>query len=904
MKILLRSLFIFVILIGALVTFLLTPAGLQFTIDSVSPFLPGKLTIKKISGVIVGPLTLEQIHYQDTKQIIDIKKLHLSWEPLSLFKKEIRINTLKINALHYTTLSNKPKTNNINAIEQLINSIKNHSLSFQLIINHASIVDSAFSDPTTQTLIQLKKLSLHALFTKNKWDTQFSALIEKPKPFQVHFQLAGKPTNYAVDFAITGDRTNWQLTGTGNQENLILHTPNKLLLNGTLNAEFNIHWKTHFQWKAELIAQKINFSLLNPEWIKFLSFHINSAGDNKNSIHTENNAHIETKDGSLQLTAIHKNTWHIKWHIALHSLKNWLGGTPGNLDSHGKIQGDLSNPHFDINVQSRLHDAEKIHTISLNLLGNFNHHTLLANMQIHRNLIHLKIDGHVDKENQWLGKLQQFSIGLNRSITWQLEKTAELFYTKNKVKINNICLKSGKAGNVCIQGEWLGKKITGTAKINIAHFNWLHDWVRDLTIPTGQLIAHLKMNGTLDQPNITGTMNLNHGSIHFPHLNIILNKLSASIISDGKKLNFKAQAFSQQKPITLQGDMDFTQSGFPTQATLTTNKALIVNTDEYKATITSDLMAKIKNRKINITGNITIPTATISPNDFQMTTTLPIRDVVYVGESAPSAPFWSINTNIGVTIGNAVNVKQANIAAQLGGALHLSQSPTQSNIFATGEILIRKGTFDLYGQTLTISPDSYLTYTNNLLDNPELNIKASREINAEENMGISNFTRSKLKVGVELRGSAKDPRITFFSNRARLAQADILSYLLLGYANTSNTPGNTDFLLRALAAVKISSAGLLGKQNIVSQIQSGLGLNEMGVESDTTTDALGNPLTQQSSFVVGKNLTRKIYVRTSTRLLDPVTVYALRYLLDNHWTAQINSSSLGVGADVLYTTRK
>jgi len=167
-----------------------------------------------------------------------------------------------------------------------------------------------------------------------------------------------------------------------------------------------------------------------------------------------------------------------------------------------------------------------------------------------------------------------------------------------------------------------------------------------------------------------------------------------------------------------------------------------------------------------------------------------------------------------------------------------------------------------------------------------------------------NFSRSDLTVGIALRGTVKAPKIYFFSNNARLSQADILSYLLLGYANHSNAPGNTDFLLRALAAVKITSQGLLGKENIASQVQSGLGLNELGIESETTVDALGNPVSQQSAFVVGKSLTRRIYVRMSFGLLNPVNLYQFGYLLNSNWAIQLETSSLGAGADILYTIQK
>ena len=78
----------------------------------------------------------------------------------------------------------------------------------------------------------------------------------------------------------------------------------------------------------------------------------------------------------------------------------------------------------------------------------------------------------------------------------------------------------------------------------------------------------------------------------------------------------------------------------------------------------------------------------------------------------------------------------------------------------------------------------------------------------------------------------------------------------------------------------------------------------MGVESETTTDALGNPLNQQSAFVVGKNISRNFYVRYSVGILDPINVFEVRYFLNDNWALQGESSTLGNGGDVLYSIQK
>ena len=354
---------------------------------------------------------------------------------------------------------------------------------------------------------------------------------------------------------------------------------------------------------------------------------------------------------------------------------------------------------------------------------------------------------------------------------------------------------------------------------------------------------------------------------------------------------------------------EFLWPDFLANAALTMNNAMVMNTDQYVIYTTTNLIANIKNNNIFLTGKIHIPNAVISPNDFHATITLPDNDIVYTNkERVKSEPFWQMHMNVLGTVGNNVQLHAFGIHAQLGGTINLTQQPDHE-LFGTGAITVRHGKYKVYGQTLIIEPRSSLIFTDSLLNNPGLNLKATKTvktINSFNSIGVSDYSQRKIMVGIEMHGTIKEPKIAFFSNRSSLSQSDILSYLLLGYSNESNTPGNTDLLLRGLAAINISSQGLMGKENIASQIQSGLGLSEMGVESETTSDVLGNPLNRQSAFVVGKHLTKKLYVRYSIGLLDPVDVFEIRYLLNDNWFLQGDSSTLGndVGADIFYTIQK
>ncbi|HLD84869.1 MAG TPA: hypothetical protein VI844_03740, partial [Coxiellaceae bacterium] len=391
MKALLRGLLLFLILFFALLTFLLTPTGLRLSIETSGYFLPGKLSVKKISGVIIGPLTVEQFHYQDARQTIDIKKLYLNWRPLDLFKKQLHVHSLDVQGLHIiTNNSNLPREWTIESLQQtakaLLASLQRRTLPFHGVIEHARFSDIQITNEIEKTKTEIPKLHLRAVITATVWDANVAASIKKPLPVELRFILQGSPTNHAMHFTLIGHHTHWELTGIGDAESLTIHTLKKLLLGGTYDMEFYIHWENALTWDGKIIANHMDLSLLNALWEKSLSITLNSTGTDHHlsldELTTENNATITTSNGSVHLTVQRKNKWHIQWN-----------GHIQQIESHGKIEGDLLNPYFEAELHGQSQEGKKISSAKLALLGNFTHHTLSAQFIAPQQKINIKVIG-------------------------------------------------------------------------------------------------------------------------------------------------------------------------------------------------------------------------------------------------------------------------------------------------------------------------------------------------------------------------------------------------------------------------------------------------------------------------------------------------------------------------------
>lgn len=913
MKMLLRMILLIFVLLIALVTFLLTPSGLRTTLKIATHIVPGKLHIQKVSGVMLGPFTLEGVHYQDQTQEIQLKKLRFDWSPLALIQHTLKITSLTLDGLTVITTTKKATGMHSlrtlkNDIETMIRNIKSDKPIPKIMINQAMLTNLVFenkANPKSETMINT--ILIHSAYDATKIDLQFQVKMTKPTPATLDFTVNGTPDNYHVLTHIQSPLIHFLAQGNGNKQGLDLTTTKNQFLSGTLSANLHIHFNPATTWNGEIAAQHLDPSLFNVGWINQLSIHIASKGNLTGSLNTKNDIHILTDKGNLDIHANYSQQLAINWNFKTTDLARWIDVHSGTLTTTGNIEGDITNPTLQANLLARFKSENvRLDTIKMTLNGDLAKHTLDIESTSTRHQITIHLLGEY-RNNAWIGSLTQFTMSLSHQTYWHLAKTVLIKVLNDKISMSPLELISPKAGHILLQGETLKNKLDWSFDMTLAHFDWLKTFIPDLHVNPGAGQIKLSVTGTTEKPNFNGKININ-AQVFIQQLNIPIDQIQGNIHSENKNVVLNVTILSNKTPIVLKATIN--PFSLNANISLMTKNLLFVNTDEYVAYMDSNLTALIENQKVTLSGSITIPKANIQPQSFKKTVSLPDRDIVFVNTGGPiRKSHWILQNNISITLGNNVNIKILGVNAMLGGTLHILQDTNNQVILANGEIFVRKGTYSIFGQTLVITPDSYLGYNNNLIENPNLSIRATKTFRTLQNSSFSSLDRGEMTVGIVLDGSVKAPKISFFSTNSSLSQADILSYLLFGSAD-NGAPGNIDILLHALEAANITDQGLMGKENIATQIQQGLGLNEMGVESETTTDALGNPLGNQSSFIIGKRISKRVYVRYSVAIsnsvnnLDNVNVFQVRYLLNDNWSLQGNSSTLGNGGDVLYSIAK
>jgi translocation and assembly module TamB len=457
------------------------------------------------------------------------------------------------------------------------------------------------------------------------------------------------------------------------------------------------------------------------------------------------------------------------------------------------------------------------------------------------------------------------------------------------------------------------QQLSGTLTVTVPSLDFINSLInlnQHIQV-LGELKATISIQGPLTQPEVTGKLSLNNSQVTLPQLGLTLKPSHATL--ETHHTHWKAQAlFSSPSPnagaLTLTGQGEFSPN-FTGELTLRGGTLPLVNTSEYTIQAAPDLIFSFKPNDYRLNGRINIPEASIKPMTFSDTISL-TDDAVFVSDQS-NAPPLNITTDIQIIMGKSVALDVKGLHGLLDGSIHLTQQPKQPPQ-ATGVLTLLDGRYKAYGQHLVIQ-ESQLSFTGTAITNPTIHLRAIRHVDQHSaaTTGASqlfDFTSQNLqnniaygtnvRVGIDIQGRLKHPKVSLFSNPPTLSQADILSMLLLGKpANQASKSGGL-LLISAMQGLNLDSSSKGAA--LLQQLKNRLNVDVDLQNNTRTTQA--NSLTQGTAIGVGKSITERMYLHYTIDLFqDNSNVLTLTYLLNQFFSIQVTANNIGNGIDILYT---
>ncbi|MGV6825622.1 MAG: translocation/assembly module TamB domain-containing protein [bacterium] len=311
--------------------------------------------------------------------------------------------------------------------------------------------------------------------------------------------------------------------------------------------------------------------------------------------------------------------------------------------------------------------------------------------------------------------------------------------------------------------------LQGQVKLTVLELGLIRAFVREIEELEGQIDADLSLAGTLGSPQVKGQAQLNSQRLAVPLIGLEMSDITMTLRSEqSDRLGLNGSAKSGGGDLEVNGEvLLLTEQGWPSKLTIKGDRFQLANVPEATVFITPDIQIETTQEQVRVRGKLEIPEALLQFKDIPAGSQAPSSDVLIVSDNGEVEPPPTQNLDVELTLKLGDKVKfdglglEAGFSGQITTHIRPGRLPT-----ANGDIQIGKGSFRAYGQDLTIERGR-VTYAGGYLDNPGIQLRASRKI-------------SDTLVGVDVSGTAKKPDITAFSDDPDISQADAVSMMLTG----------------------------------------------------------------------------------------------------------------------------
>jgi len=451
--------------------------------------------------------------------------------------------------------------------------------------------------------------------------------------------------------------------------------------------------------------------------------------------------------------------------------------------------------------------------------------------------------------------------------------TADAFNTQ-------VELDAGEAGHIRGQltgqrntADWRDHPVKGSLEAITTGLGLLDIYVGGIDRASGRLTTNVNIGGTLGAPSIDGTLQLRDTQIDVYQVNLALRALQLDAKFDASALELSGQSQVGEGKASFNGRLAWRDREPWGNLHVEGENLRVVDVPEARIDASPKLDFKLEGRRIEANGEVRVPDGRLEPADLT-NAVLASSDEVLVG-APPVDPSqrWIVVSNIRLTLGDDVDINSLGLTAKLGGSILLRTDESQISR-GQGELNVVSGKYRALGRLLDVQRGR-LIFNNGPLGDPGIDLRAQKEF-------------PDVTAGVNVRGTLRAPRMTFFSEPA-IPQSQIASLILAGGSlETVQGPNNTGAARNEMLAQ--------GGAILAQQIGSRVGIEDVSIESNSFKQS------GDTSLVLGRYLSPHVYISYGISLAEALNTLKLRYTIGDHWTIKTEAGQER-SADIVYTVR-
>ena len=401
--------------------------------------------------------------------------------------------------------------------------------------------------------------------------------------------------------------------------------------------------------------------------------------------------------------------------------------------------------------------------------------------------------------------------------------------------------------------------LSGSVKGKTRQVGLLPLLVETIDNASGELALDFNVAGHVSAPVLDGEARLSRGSLDFYQANLRLRDLRSTIRLKDTTLTLEADGKAGDGSLAINGRLGWQDRRLNGELSLTGDRLLVANVPEARVYASPDLRFRLDDRRINVTGEVAVPEARITPADTANAVLVSADEHILRPEATEGTdtPF-EVASDVRLSLGSNVRISAYGLTGKVAGAVRTQTAPNESTV-ASGELEVDDGVYKAYGKELEVERGKLL-FTGGPVTDPGVDLRATRELPG-------------YKVGVIVRGPLRRPQLTLFSEPS-LPQHQIASMLIVGRTSIQDEEGDTSAELSPEEQGGALLAGQLGKY---------VGLDDVGLTRNASTG--------DQSLVLGKYLSPRLYVSYGISLVEEINTLKLRYTIGDRWTLSAESGS-------------
>jgi translocation and assembly module TamB len=415
--------------------------------------------------------------------------------------------------------------------------------------------------------------------------------------------------------------------------------------------------------------------------------------------------------------------------------------------------------------------------------------------------------------------------------------------------------------------------LSGDLRAEVHELGLIPLFVTQVDRVDGVLATQFKLSGTPRAPNFDGSLHLDAKAIDLYQINLQLRDTLLDARLGGNTLTVDGTTHAGTGQAAIKGQLAWNAGLASGEIKFTGENLRMVNIPEVRIVASPNLSMRVKGRRIDVEGEVTVPYARIAPVELTGAVLASSDEVIVGAPVIPREQRFQVFSRLRLVLGADVRIETYGLAGKLSGSVTATSRPDDQDT-GVGELKVDEGKYTVLARRLDIERGRLL-FNGGPLSNPGIDIRAVKQL-------------PDIIAGANVRGTLREPRLSFFSDPP-ISQTQIVSLLVAGgtlesvQSKDANQVGNTRNQVLAQGGAILASE--LGAQ---------IGFEDITVESNRQN---------QTSLVLGKFLSPRLYVSYGVSLTESINTLKAQYTLGDHWTIRTEAGE-NRGADIVFTIEK